>query len=148
MYHQLIDLFTTFKLWVLKILALFWIWFEPAKEMSTLLIVLILVDAVTDVWVKIEAKEKVNIKEFLKKQIKDITLFLLYILVIHYFQSAYLKEDLAIFKVMVGIPLIAVLSGVIENIEKLTGISVATKAKELLASVFGKLSDKVTKKDE
>lgn len=142
------DNLISLKYWFIKIVTFFVIWFEPAKELSILLIVLIIIDAVTDVWVAIEAKQKINIKTTLKKVIKDVTLFLLYILVIHYFQTSYLKEDLPIFKVMVGIPLLAVLSGIIENIEKLTGISVATKAKELLTSIFGKLSDKVTEKKE
>ncbi|RZJ81199.1 MAG: hypothetical protein EOO47_05100 [Flavobacterium sp.] len=49
---------------------------------------------------------------------------------------------------MVGITSIAVLSGVIKNIEKLTCISIVNKTKELLTSIFGKLSDIATEKIE
>jgi hypothetical protein len=148
MLQNIIELFTTAKFWFIKLLGLFLVWFEPARELSTMLIVLIVIDAITDLWVKIDAKEKINIKEFLLKQIKDITLMLIYILVIHYFQQGYLKETIAVFKLMVGIPLLAVIFGIIDNIEKLSGIPIGAKAKELLSSIFGKLTDKVTEKKD
>lgn len=134
--------FFSFKSWFLKLMGLFLIWFEPAKDSALLLIFLIIVDGITDIWVKIEAKEKINVKNYLIKQIKDLTAFMIYILSIHYFQVSYLKETFVIFNILAGIPIIAVLVGVIENVEKLTGISVATKAKALLNSLFESISKK------
>ena len=144
MYDQLIS----FKFWVLKLITLFVLWFEPARDSALLLIFLIIVDAVTDVWVKIEAREKINIKDYLIKLIKDLTAFLIYILSIHYFQVSYLKETFAIFNVMAGIPIIACLVGIIENVEKLTGISVATKAKAILTQLFDLISTKAMPKND
>jgi len=148
MLEHLSDFFFSAKLWFLKLIGLFLVWFEPARELSLMLIIFVVIDGLLDVWVAIDSKQKLNFKEFLIKKIKDVTLFLVYILVIHYFQVSYLKEELAVFKVMVGIPLIALLSGIVENIESLTGIKVATEVKELLSSIFSKLKDKATKKDE
>ncbi|RYY00393.1 hypothetical protein EON78_01295, partial [bacterium] len=74
------------KSWLLKIVALFMVWFEPAKELSIMLVVFVLIDAALDVWVKLDKKIKIVWKAFLIKQMRDITLFLIYILVIHYFQ--------------------------------------------------------------
>jgi len=144
MYDQLIS----FKFWVLKLITLFVLWFEPARDSALLLIFLIIVDAVTDVWVKLEANEKINIKDYLIKLIKDLTAFLIYILSIHYFQVSYLKETFAIFNVMAGIPIIACLVGIIENVEKLTGISVATKAKAILTQLFDLISTKAMPKND
>ena len=146
--NYLIEFFFSAKFWFLKLLGVFLIWVEPAKELSIMLIVFVIIDAITDLWVAIDRKEKIFIKEFLIKRIKDITLFLLYILTIHYFQISYLKEEFAIFKVMAGIPLIALLSGIVENIESLTGIKVATQVKELLGSIFNNLKDKAIGKKE
>lgn len=149
MYNQIISLFASFKVWLLQLIGLFIIWFEPARELAIMLVVFVLVDAVLDIWVAVDKQEKMNFKAFLTKKIKDITLFLIYILVIHYFQTSYLKEDLTIFKLMVGIPLVALFSGIVENIEHLTGIKVATQTKEVLTNVFGKLSQKIIdKKDD
>ncbi|WP_432714796.1 hypothetical protein [Pedobacter sp.] len=131
------------KLWFLKIIGLFLIWVEPARQITGLLIFLIVVDAITTIWLKIDRNERINLKEFLIKQIKDVTLFLLYILTIHYFQVAYLGETMGVFKILAGIPIIALLSGIVENIESLTGLSVATKFKEIVTGIFGKLNDKV-----
>jgi len=139
----------SFKLWLIKLIGLFVLWFEPARDSALLLIFLIIVDAVTDVWVKLEAKEQINIKDYLIKLIKDLTAFLIYILSIHYFQVSYLKETFAIFNVLAGIPIIACLVGIIENVEKITGISVATKAKNILTQLFDLISTKaLPKKDE
>jgi len=137
----------TLKLWFLKIVGLLLIWLEPARQVTGLLIFLVVVDAITTYWVKMSRNERVNLKEFLIKEIKDLTLFLLYILTIHYFQVAYLGETMAVFKLLAGIPIIALLSGVVENIESLTGISVATKFKEIITGIFGKLNDKVNPTD-
>lgn len=141
------DLFSL-KMWFLKLVGLFLIWFEPAKDSALLLVFLIIVDGITDVWVKLEAKEKFNFKAYLIKQIKDLTAFMIYILSIHYFQVSYLKETFVIFNILAGIPIIAVLVGVIENVEKLTGISVATKAKKILNSLFDAISKKSDIKSE
>jgi len=148
MLQQITSLFTTLKLWFLQIVGIFLIWFEPARELAIMLVVFVIIDAILDVWVCIDKKEKINFKAFLIKQIKDVTLFLIYILVIHYFQTSYLKEDLAIFKLMVGIPLVALFSGIVENIEHLTGIKVATQAKEIVSNVFGTLKSKIEQKDK
>lgn len=145
MWEQVISL----KYWFLKLVGLFVLWFEPAKDSALLLIFLIIVDGVTSIWVKLEAKEKINFKQFLIRQIKDLTAFMIYILSIHYFQVSYLKETFTIFNVLAGIPIIACLVGIIENVEKITHISVATKAKALLTSLFDSISSKaITKKDD
>lgn len=144
----MLDNLFSLKMWFLKLIGLFLIWFEPAKDSALLLVFLIIVDGITDVWVKVEAKEKINIKSFLMKQIKDLTAFMIYILSIHYFQVSYLKETFIIFNVLAGIPIIACLVGIIENVEKLTGISVATKAKKVLNSLFEAISKKGVKTDE
>jgi len=73
---------------------------------------------------------------------QDITLFFLYILTIHYFQVSYLKETFTAFKLLAGIPIIALLSQTIVNIESLTGIAIATKAKEVLNQIFNALTNK------
>lgn len=138
MINQLFNL----KLWVLKLIAIFIIFFEPAKESALLLLFLIVVDAITTVWIKIRNAEKINVKSFLKKCMQDITLFFLYILTIHYFQIAYLKETFTAFKLLAGIPIIALLSQIIVNIESLTGIKIATKAKEILNNIFNGLTKK------
>lgn len=147
-WFKMMDNFFSLKMWFLKLMGLFLVWFEPAKDSALLLIFLIIVDGITDIWVKLEAKEKINVKAYLIKQIKDLTAFMIYILSIHYFQVSYLKETFVIFNILAGIPIIAVLVGVIENVEKLTGISVATKAKALLNSLFEALSKKGVKSDE
>ena len=136
------------KSWFLKIVALFMVWFEPAKELSIMLIVFVLIDAALDVWVKLDKRVKIIWKAFLIKQMRDITLFLIYILVIHYFQVSYLKEEMMVFKLLVGIPLVALLSGIVTNIEALTGIQVATQVKEVLVSIFSALKNKAIKKEE
>lgn len=147
-WFKMMDNFFSLKMWFLKLMGLFLVWFEPAKDSALLLIFLIIVDGITDIWVKLEAKEKINVKAYLIKQIKDLTAFMIYILSIHYFQVSYLKETFIIFNILAGIPIIAVLVGVIENVEKLTGISVATKAKALLNSLFEAISKKGVKSDE
>lgn len=74
---------------------------------------------------------------------------MIYILSIHYFQVSYLKETFAIFNVLAGIPIIACLVGIIENVEKLTGISVATEAKSILTQLFEMIRAKtLPKKDD
>ena len=147
-FYSMMEQLISFKFWVLKLIALFFLWFEPAKSSALLLIFLIIVDAITDVWVKVEAKEKINLKAYLIKLVKDLTAFLIYILSIHYFQVSYLKETFAIFNVMAGIPIIACLVGIIENVEKLTGISVATKAKAILTQLFDLISTKAMPKND
>lgn len=134
--------FFSFKSWFLKLIGLFFVWFEPAKDSALLLIFLIIVDGITDIWAKIEAKQKINFKDYLIKQIKDLTAFMIYILSIHYFQVSYLKETFVIFNVLAGIPIIACLVGIIENVENITGISVATKAKKILNSLLESISKK------
>ncbi len=139
---KLIENFFTLKLWFLKLVMLFVVWFEPAKESAFLLLFLILTDGITSIWVRIKNKEKINVKSFLKKNMQDITLFFLYILTIHYFQVSYLKETFTAFKLLAGIPIIALLSQTIVNIESLTGIAIATKAKEVLNQIFNALTNK------
>jgi hypothetical protein len=146
--QHLFNALFSLKSWLLKVLALFMVWFEPAKELALMLVVFVLIDAVLDVWVKIDKKIKIVWKAFLIKQIRDITLFLLYILVIHYFQVSYLKEEMMVFKLLVGIPLVALLSGIVTNIETLTGITVATQVKELLTSIIAGLKNKAIKKED
>ncbi|WP_449435038.1 hypothetical protein [Pedobacter steynii] len=145
---RLIENFFTLKLWVFKVIMLFVVWFEPAKESAFLLLFLLVTDAITTLWVKLKAKEKINVKSFLKKNMQDITLFFLYILTIHYFQVSYLKETFTAFKLLAGIPIIALLSQIIVNIESLTGIQIATKAKDVLNQVFNSLTKKSVGKDE
>lgn len=144
---KLIENFFTLKLWFLKLVMLFVVWFEPAKESAFLLLFLILTDGITSIWVKIKNKEKINVKSFLKKNMQDITLFFLYILTIHYFQVSYLKETFTAFKLLAGIPIIALLSQIIVNIESLTGIQIATKAKDILNQVFNSLIKKRSGED-
>lgn len=145
MWSELINL----KYWFLKLLGLFLIWFEPAKEGALILIFLIVVDAILDVWVKIESKQKISLKAILMKEIKDITVMLMYVLVIHYFQVAFLKETFAVFKLMLAIPVFALVSGIATSAEKLTGIPIMAKVNELLSSIFNAMSSKITvKKDE
>lgn len=146
--EHLFNALFSLKSWFLKVVALFMVWFEPAKELAVMLIVFVLVDAVLDVWVKIDKKVKIVWKAFLIKQIRDITLFLLYILVIHYFQVSYLKEEMMVFKLLVGIPLVALLTGIVTNIEALTGIKVATQIKEVLDNILGALKSKAIKKED
>jgi phage-related holin len=136
------------KMWFLKLVTMFFIWFQPAKESALLLIFLIIVDGLTDIWVKLEAKEKFSLKALLVKQIKDLSAFLIYILSIYYFQVAYLKQTFMIFNILAGIPIIACLVGIIENVEKITGISVASKAKAVIMNVFDALTLKATGKKE
>lgn len=128
---------------------LFIVFFEPASGVVFLLLFLIVVDAITTLWIKIRNKEKINVKSFLMKLMQDITLFFIYILTIHYFQLAYLQETFTAFRLLAGIPIIALLSQIIVNIEGLTGIAIATKAKEQLNSMFSSMFRKVVlDKDE
>lgn len=145
---KLIENFFTLKLWFLKLVMLFVVWFEPAKESAFLLLFLIVTDGITSIWLKIKNKEKINVKTFLKKNMQDITLFFLYILTIHYFQVSYLKETFTAFKLLAGIPIIALLSQIIVNIESLTGIQIATKAKDILNQVFNSLTKRTIPQDE
>jgi len=62
---------------------------------------------------------------------------------IHYFQISYLKTtELTVFKLLSGIPIIALLSQIIVNIESLTGIQIATRAKEVLNGIFNAITKK------
>lgn len=139
---------TTLKLWFIKIVGLLIIWFEPARDVTGLLLFLIAMDAVTSFWLKKDRGERIVIKEFLMKLIKEVTLFLLYILTIHYFQVAYLGETMGVFKLLAGIPIIALLCGIVENIEALTGLSIATQFKFIVTGIFDKMKNKVTARDD
>ena len=146
--YKMLEQLFSFKLWFLKLLGLFILWFEPAKDSALLLIFLIIVDGITTLWVKIEGGEKVRLKEFLIKQVKDLTAFMIYILSIHYFQVSYLKETFVVFNLLAGIPIIACLIQIVENVEKLTGISVATKAKSVLLQLLDAIGAKALPKKE
>lgn len=122
--------------------------YPPAKESAFLLLFLIICDACTTLWVKLKLKERINVKTFLMKVMQDITLFFIYILTIHYFQIAYLKETFTAFKLLAGIPIVALLSQIIVNIEALTGIQIATKAKDMLNNIFNSLVKKGIRRDE
>jgi|GEM_PF-1141977 hypothetical protein len=138
----MLEHFFSLKLWFLKLLTLFFVFFEPATESAFLLLFLIIVDAITSIWIKIKGSEKINVKTFLIKLMQDITLFFLYILTIHYFQVSFLKQTFFAFQLLASIPIIALLSQIIVNIESLTGIAIATKAKEVLNSVFNAITKK------
>ncbi|MBE9598734.1 hypothetical protein [Pedobacter sp. MC2016-24] len=144
---NIIEHLFSLKLWVIKIVMLFIVFFEPASGVAFLLLFLIVVDAITTLWIKIRNKEKINVKSFLMKLMQDITLFFIYILTIHYFQVAYLQETFTAFRLLAGIPIIALVSGIIINIEALTGVQIATKAKEILNSIFSSLAKKAVSKD-
>lgn len=137
----------SFKLWFLKLLTLFFIFFEPAKESALLLLFLIVVDALTHIWIQINSKQKINVKRFCIKLMQDITLFFIYILTIHYFQVSYLKETFTVFRLLAGIPIIALLSQIIVNIETLTGIKIASKAKNILNDLFSSMTKKSLPKE-
>lgn len=139
---------TTLKLWFVKIVGLLIIWFEPARDVTGLLLFLIAVDAITSFWLKKDRGERIISKEFLMKLTKEVMLFLLYILTIHYFQVAYLGETMGVFKLLAGIPIIALLSGIVENIEALTGLSIATQFKSIVTGLFQRLNSKVNSDDD
>lgn len=139
---SMLDHFFSLKLWFLKLLTLFLVFFEPAKESALLLLFLIVVDAITSIWIKLKVNEKINVKGFCIKLMQDITLFFIYILTIHYFQVSYLKETFTAFKLLAGIPIIALLSQIIVNVEVLTGIQIATKAKSMLNDMFNSMTKK------
>ncbi|WP_316841360.1 hypothetical protein [Pedobacter gandavensis] len=139
----------TLKAWFIKILALFLVFFEPAQQTAYLLLFLIFMDATTSLWLKIRGKENINVKSFLSKVMQDVTLFFIFLLSIHYFQVAFLQETFTAFKLLASIPIFALLSQIIVNIEKLTGLAIATKTTEILNSMFQSLSAKIiTKKDD
>ncbi|SDJ96538.1 hypothetical protein SAMN04487898_105169 [Pedobacter sp. ok626] len=144
----MLDQFFSLKLWFFKLLTLFLVFFEPAKESALLLLFLIVVDAATGIWIKIKSSEKINVKSFLMKVMQDVTLFFIYILTIHYFQVSYLKETFTAFKLLAGIPIIALLSQIIVNVESLTGVQIATKAKNMLNDIFNALTKKAIPKSD
>jgi hypothetical protein len=145
--YNMLEHFFNLKLWFIKLLMVFIIWFEPAKESAFLLLFLIICDGFTTLWVKLKLKERFNLKSFLTKIMQDVTLFFLYILTIHYFQVSYLKETFTAFKLLAGIPIVALLSQIIVNIESLTGIQIATKAKNILNDIFTSLTKKAIPKE-
>jgi len=130
--------------WFIKLIIFLFSWFMPSLEASLLLLGLVAIDFGTGVWASVNAGNRFSSKA-MQGTITKVGAYMIFIISIHSFQIHFVKtEDIDVFRLLIALPIIRELTSIIENVEKLTGVNMATQAKEILLGFFTKLK----KKDE
>ena len=129
--------------WITKLFTLLILWFTPALELFTLLMVIMTVDFLLDIWlVYKKSKASDNIKqeiwEATKLFLTKVFFYSILVLLMNGLQLHLIKDSFNLFRWVVAIPIISESFGVMSTIETYTGIKVIDSIKKLLKNIMSR----------
>lgn len=135
--------FFTNSSWLTKSLMALLLWFTPALELFILLIVIMTVDYILDI-VNIYRKSKPD--ECIKKELWNETklwmtkifYYSLLVILMNGLQLHLIKDSFDLFRWIVAIPIISESLGIMNTIEKYTGIKVIASFKKFFKGILSK----------
>lgn len=129
--------------WVTKTIMALLIWFTPAVELFLLLIVIMTVDYILDI---VNLYRKSKPEECIKKELWNETklwmtkvfYYSLLVILMNGLQLHLIKDSFDLFRWIVAIPIISESLGIMNTIEKYTGIKVIASFKKFFKGLLSK----------